>query len=253
MVSNGLTYTFLSDMLKGLFVEVAEGDFPLAGKAPSDSRISMLTGVHRGDIRRLRHGGAKEDLTVSGPVSLGAQIVAAWLTQALFMDAEGKPLSLARLSSHSSGPSFEDLVASQSKDVRARVVLDEWLRLGIARIDDGDMVSLVTESFVPQAGFEEKLQFFAHNLADHAAAAGANLEGDGPPWLERSVFFDELSPASVELLHTRARQSGDELLKALGRSAADLEKSDVPAPDVRRRFTCGIYFYSAPVAKGEAD
>lgn len=47
-----------------------------------------------------------------------------------------------------------------SKDIRARSVLDEWLRLGIAHLDDQDRVRLNAEAFVPARGFEEKAFYF---------------------------------------------------------------------------------------------
>ena len=54
MLSRGITYPYLSDMLKGLFVEVADRDFRLDDKPPTDSRISLISGVHRKDVSRLR-------------------------------------------------------------------------------------------------------------------------------------------------------------------------------------------------------
>jgi len=34
---------------------VAERDFALSFKQPTDSRISLLTGIHRKEVARLRH------------------------------------------------------------------------------------------------------------------------------------------------------------------------------------------------------
>ena len=41
-------------LLKQVYVEVATDSFALGGKPPTDSRVSMLTGVHRKDVRTLR-------------------------------------------------------------------------------------------------------------------------------------------------------------------------------------------------------
>ena len=54
MLANQLTYTFAIDLLKTLYVEIAEHDFALDGKPQTDSRISLISGVHRKDVRRLR-------------------------------------------------------------------------------------------------------------------------------------------------------------------------------------------------------
>ncbi len=248
MLANGITFPFLAELLKGLFVEVAQKDFRLDENPPSDSRISLLTGVHRKDVRRLREAGSEGELALPEPMSFGAQLVAAWLSQAV--DADGHALPLPRLAS-ADGASFENLVSGRSKDIRARVVLDEWLRLGIARLDEADRVVLNTEAFVPQAGLDEKLYFFALNLHDHLAAAAENLSGGGAPWLERCVFYDALSAQSIAELHAQARNLGGDLLKSLSGAAQAMEAQDARTQEARHRYTCGIYFYSEPADKKE--
>jgi hypothetical protein len=249
MVASGITYPMLTELLKGLFVDVAQTDFRLDDKEPTDSRISLLTGLQRKDIRRLREGDLQQNVAMPESVSFGVQLVAKWLNESPYSDEGGQPRSLARYASAADDASFEDLVASQSKDIRARVVLDEWLRLGIVSLDDQDRVVLNTEAFVPQEGVEEKLYYFAHNLHDHAAAAADNLTGNGPSRLERSVYYDALSAASVAELDVQARQLGTKMLKALNRSAMEFEARDAQTAAPRHRFTCGIYFYTEPTAK----
>ncbi|GAB1235607.1 DUF6502 family protein [Ferrigenium sp. UT5] len=248
MLASGITYPFIAELLKGLFVEVADKEFWLDGKPSTDSRISLLTGVHRKDVRRLRNQELAADMSMPEVISVGAQLVTAWLEQPPFVDADGRPRPLPRLSSSDGEVSFERLVMSRSKDIRARVVLDEWLRLGIVSLDDKDRVVLSTEAFIPKEGLEEKLYFFAHNLHDHAAAATHNLVGDGAPWLERSVYYDALSQSSIEELNTQAQQLSAHMLKTLNHSAMRLETRDAQDSTPHQRFTCGVYFYSEPTS-----
>lgn len=249
MLSSGLTYPFIAELLKGLFVDVAQKDFRLDEKAPTDSRISLLTGVHRKDVRRLRETDLDSDVAMPDSISFGAQLVASWLGQPRFLDEDGRPLPLSRWATAGSEPSFEELVAGRSTDIRARVVLDEWLRLGIASLDDSERVVLNTEAFIPAEGLEEKLYFLSHNLHDHAAAATDNLLGNREPRLERSVYYDALSAASIAELDRQARQLGTKMLKTLSRSAMDLEARDAKSLTDPQRFTCGIYFYSEAAKK----
>ena len=53
-----ITYPVLSQLLKAIYVEVAERDFPIFGKPQSDSRITLLTGIHFHElpIRRIAGG-----------------------------------------------------------------------------------------------------------------------------------------------------------------------------------------------------
>ena len=74
----GLTYPALAEMLKSVYVEVADREFQLDGKPQTDSRVSMLTGVHRKDVKRLRSESSVESRAAPKSVSLGAQIAAVW-------------------------------------------------------------------------------------------------------------------------------------------------------------------------------
>ena len=244
MLARGITYTYLADLLKGIFVEVAEREFPIEGKAQTDSRISLLTGVHRKDVRRLRELDESSAEEIPPTVSLGAQLVAAWTGLPDYQDPAGGPRRLPRLARSGAELSFEGLVAGVSKDIRSRAVLDEWLRLGVVHVNEADEVVLDTDAFIPQRGFEEKAFYFAHNLHDHAAAATHNLLGEGPPWLERSVHYDSLSAASVAKLREMATKNGMEVLLGLNRRAMILEEQDRAIDQPRQRFTCGIYFFS---------
>ena len=45
LLSNAITYPYLSDLLKLIFVETAEKEFGLGVRRLTDSRITLLTGV----------------------------------------------------------------------------------------------------------------------------------------------------------------------------------------------------------------
>lgn len=253
MLSSGVTYPLVAELLKGVFVDVADREFRLDERKPSDSRISLLTGVHRKDVRRLRDTDQSSDSKVLETMSFGAQLVAAWLGNKRFLDEHEQPRALPRARGAGSEASFEELVASHSTDSRPRVVLDEWLRLGIVRLDAQDRVTLNTEAFIPADGLDEQLNFFAHHLHDHAAVATDNLLKSRPPQLERSLMYDGLSATSVAQLDQRAHQLGSKVLTELNRMAITLEAADAASAEPRQRFTCGVYFYSEPSLLGSQE
>jgi hypothetical protein len=244
MLRKGVTYTMFTDLLKEVFVDVAHREFRLNDTAPTDSRISLLTGVHRKDVRRLRNEGDTARATLPDNITLGAQLVNVWTNTPPFCSAPGQARALARLASVGGDCSFDALVARVSTDIRGRVVLDEWLRLGVVRLDEQDCVHLEAHAFVPQKGFDEKAAYFGHNLHDHACAAVHNLSGEGQPFFERSVHYDALSPASVEHLRDVVAKDGMQTLLAFSRLAAELESVDEPGIEQRQRITVGLYFYT---------
>jgi hypothetical protein len=251
MLRKGITYTFFSDMLKGVFVEVADTEFRLDEKAPTDSRVSLITGVHRKDVRRLRAsmGEGSDHLPVA--VSFGAHLVSTWMNTPPYCGAPGTPLPLPRLASVGGECSFDGLVSHVSTDIRARVVLDEWLRLGIAHVDEQDIVHLETRAFIPQKGFDEKVAYFSHNIHDHACAAVHNLTSPGAAFFERSVHYDALCEASVGALREAVGTDGMQALIALNNLASECETRDAASREAKKRITIGLYMYAEPTDTDE--
>lgn len=250
MLARGITYPYLADLLKSLFVEVADRDFRLGDKPPTDSRVSLVSGVHRKDVSRLRALLQQDEAVVPAVVPRGALLVAQWMGDSRFLDGDGEPMPLPRLVSEGGECSFESLVAGVNTDIRSRVVLDEWLRLGVVHIDDQGRVCLNTGAFVPTRGDDEKAHYLGLNLHEHAAAAVHNILGEGEPLIERSVHYNALSPASVARLAKLSEQLGMKALLAVNRAAREAEADDLAAARAAgesvpsERITLGVYFYS---------
>ena len=248
MLAHGITYTYVCEMLKALFVDIADKDFRIDQNPPTDSRVSLVSGVHRKEVSRLRQEMAVETEIAPTVVSLGAQLVAVWVGSPQYTDESGQPKPLARFVSEGGDASFEALVAGVNSDIRPRVVLDEWLRLGIVRYDEQMQLCLNTEAFVPTEGFDEKAFFLGQHLHDHVATAASNLMGANKPFLERSVHYDALSLESIAVLTKQSERLGMTALLALNKSAMKLEQTDAISTEPRQRMTFGIYFYAEPTA-----
>lgn len=253
MLARNINFSAIAELLKQVMVEVAVRDFKIAGKPQTDSRISLLTGVHRKDVRRLRNEPTDVDEIIPSSVSLGTQLLAIWTTTAPYLTRGGHPKPLPRLASAGGALSFEGLVESVSKDIRSRAVLDELMRLGVVNVNDDDHVILDTEAFVPKGDTAEKAFYFGHNLHDHAAAATHNMLGERPPFFERSVHYSELSQSSIAELRKLSDSIGMQAIKAVNRRALELERTDAKGPEQKRRFTYGIYFYSELSEQKGAD
>lgn len=248
LIARGATLPAVVAALKEVLVEVAARDFRLGGKEASDSRVSLLTGVHRKDVRAIRAGAPP--LSAPRPGGLGATVVGRWLAGRDTTDAEGRPRPLPRQAS-AGAPSFEGLVAGVSTDLRPRTVLDELLRLGLVALDEGtDTVRLAAEGYVPAGGGAEALDFFGRNLHDHLAAAVANLVA-GPEdrrFLERAVYYNALAPEDVDRLEAEARTLALAALRHLNSLALERQQAARGAPGAKERFRFGAFFYREPTA-----
>ena len=249
LIRSGITFPALSNTLRELYVNVAEYDFALPGKEQTDSRVSLLTGIHRKEVRRLRGAGAPVS-TVPASLSRTSRILSRWLAAPEFTDAHGRPLPLPRTADRASIPSFKSLVVSVTRDVRPRAVLDEWLDRRIVTIDAEDRIVLAETAVIPPRGSEQQLYYFGRNLHDHAAAAVANILNAEPQFLERAVHYDGLSEELAQKLEQRSRELGTEVLREANREAHSACETDAGGA---WRWTFGIYIYREQTADDSAQ
>ena len=244
----GVTFPAFVDLLRQLYVNVAEHEFALPDKQQTDSRVSLLTGVHRKEVSRLRGAGAPVR-TVPESVSRTSAIVARWLADPSFVDANGMPLPLPR-TGEAGEVSFVSLVESVTRDLRPRAVLDDWLDRGLVEIDDRDRIVLMEAAMVPRGDGEVRLYYLARNLQDHAAAAVANVLADDPPFIERAVHYDGLSEELARSLEAYSRKVMVETLIHLNKHANQAVKSD---PGGTSRWNCGVYILASDDASAVAE
>ncbi|MGJ4885456.1 DUF6502 family protein [Bradyrhizobium sp. HKCCYLRH3097] len=250
-IRGGMTFPELAQLLRELFVNVAEHDFALEGKEQTDSRVSLLTGIHRKEVARLRGAGAPVNETPA-TLSLTSAIMARWLAAPEFTDGKGDPLPLPRVAS-GDAPSFEQLVSSITKDVRPRAVLDEWLDRELVTINGDEEIVLVDTGFVPRGDDERKWHYLGRNLHDHIAAAAENVSGPAPRFLERAVHYDGLSAKLAKRLEGRSRELAMDALKIANREANRALARDKGGD---HRWNFGIYIYSEgpdDAANGDVD
>lgn len=247
MMRSGVTFPVLAEALRTLFVDVALTDVLTDPKSRTDSRISLMTGVHRKEIKRLR------SLPTNRPetpeiVTLASQIVARWLGTPAYTDTDGRPRILSRLPRPGDvHPAFETLVQLVTSDVRPRAVLDDLVSHGAVSLLEGDRVRLNTQAFIPRPGGAEQIFYFARNLHDHLAAASTNIARAEAPFLDRSVHYDDLTPEQARQLRAYAREAAMRMLLDINRKALELLDHTPPGETgdraARQRVNVGVYLY----------
>ena len=222
LVARGVLFPDFADRMKAHFVAAAEQQ----GKA-TDSRLSVLTGLQRRDIVRLR-GALPRD---QRPNHL-SRLVALWQTDPLF---GGGPLPRS-----GDVPSFEALARMVRKDVHPRTMLDTLLASGTVALEEGgQQVRLVQASYQPLAGSEDQLAYLSRNLGDHMTAATANVLGQTPPHFERAVHYSDLTEAEVAELRSMHHKGQMALFQALSATASAMKRNDGRGS---WRFRAGAWF-----------
>ncbi|HQU14528.1 MAG: hypothetical protein B7Z66_02680 [Chromatiales bacterium 21-64-14] len=245
LIRQGWGYPALCELLKPLYVGEAEAEHGAGTRGRlTDSHLSLLTGIHRKEIKRLKDELA-EDGGASAPrrgVNVAARVVGTWVSDPDYLDAAGEPRPVP-LRDPRGGPSFEALVRSVKADLRARSVLDELLRVGVAEEAPGGQIRLLRTAYVSPVA-EEKLEFLAANVGDHLRSALHNLSTPQAPYLERALYHDAIPADELERLRPELMRLADPLLRQANQrlmSANTVGTESGSRP--RRRMRLGVYYY----------
>jgi len=256
MIDHGLQLPSMVELLKKALVDEAIGAYGLADKASSDTRIALLTGVHRKDVKRLREAPESNDLATP-MVPVAASVVVRWASEPRYLnhDQTARPLARTPKRGQLGEPDFTSLVAEVSRDVGARAVLDELARLGVVDLQDDGYVALKASVLVPKEGLSESFHFLAVNVSDHFASAVHNLAPDrsAPPMLEQGLYSQDISAEQAKQLQARARQLWAHALQQFLQAATVAEQRSLTDEGPKHRVRFGVYFHDALQSQQIAD
>lgn len=221
VVMRGVTLGTVTEALKLALLEAA---IEMEGDEVSDSRVSLLTGLHRKDVRRLRGSRAP----VRRPTTnAAAMAIGHWVSLPEFAGGDGQPRDLPR-HRDKSGPGFDDLVRRTRADLSPGTVLQALLDQGaVVALEDG-RYSLRARAYLPAPGSREMVAAYQATLTTHLKAATDNLvapEGSARHY-DRVLRYSHLSEASVAELDRLARARAQALLEEIAAMARRLQDAD---------------------------
>lgn len=198
------------DILKGVFVEVAEEELLLRGEKASASRLSTATGLTRRDVS----GFVKDGYNIPEQQhSLLTRVVGLWEQDRRFQTKNGRPRILAYGSDDSD---FSTLVRSVSAHVGPAAVLNELVCNGAVEIGESG-AKLVRSTIDFTVDKVKAYGIIGKDIADLIATLEHNLSSTIPDQnLHLRTEFDNIYVSAIpkirawmmkegRALHTRAR------------------------------------------------
>jgi hypothetical protein len=250
LVASGIDYTRLAAELKPIFIEQACNEIARMGNRETDSAISLLSGVHRKDVRVWRESGLGD--TIAREIPMSIQVYARWIQDRTYLDRRRKPRPLPRIGPE---PSFESLARSITQDIHPYTILTDLIRLGIVELGEEDGQELVIpnpQGFVPPPGSQELIQLMRANLSDHLQSVVSNLL-ENEKRLEQSVFAEGITVESVAKLSTLARDIWADMQREMIDQASLLYEKDKDHPEAHYRVRFGVYFWDADQSSTESE
>jgi hypothetical protein len=248
----GLPYDAVAEVAQRAFVDVAQGEFTIPGRKQSASRVSVLTGIHRKEVRRVLASPPEEERDASQWVTCAAAVVAGWRRDARFSDRKGLPVALPF---EGDSPSFAELVRRYGiGDAPARAVLDELERVGAVERTKDRRIKLIATAYVPEVASPTALAILGTDVADLIATIDHNLSSEtGKGYFQRKVAYDNLPEEALVAIRARVEKEALGVLEKLDRTISRQDRDSNPkvTGTGRKRAMVGIYYYEGDVTEDD--
>jgi len=246
LIRNGISYGTFADLAKWLFVDVANRDFAIEGRKQTISRISVITGLNRKEVKRVSDLPDPDDQASSERYNRAARVIAGWRRDKAFCTKKGGP---ADLPVTGPGATFQTLVKKYSGDMPFRAILDELIRVGAAERTNGDRVHLLARAYLPAGDKNMKIHILGTDVAHLIASIQHNLAPDARgPFYQRKVLYDNLPQDALPAFRQLSADSAQKLLETLDTWLSDHDRDSGPAVSGTGRHIAGlgIYYFEEP-------
>ena len=244
MLRYGIGFREFSEIAKTAFVEVASSDYGLRGRPTNISRVAVMTGLTRKEVRRLRdkiNDGHQNVVVRHTPMW---DILHYWHADSEFLDSAGRP---AKLPFSGDKRSFSSLVRRFGGDIPPGAMRTELKRVGAIKVDDGGDLEVLKRYFRPKGDHESLVSLLIHSVYPTIAALSHNTDPnrDGYTWPQRVAFTKAVRKSDVPRLK---RIAGDRIV-AFTESIDDLfmayetlNESDIKEED-KTTLAVGVFYF----------
>jgi hypothetical protein len=248
----GMTWREFAEVSKSVFVAVASQDFGLNGRPTNVSRVSILTGVSRKEIARVRAVLEQESDPPPNKTTDATRLLSGWHQDPDFLTPAGEPRVLP---ADGEGASFAALWRRYGGDVPVTSMRKELERAGaITTLPDGSL-RVERRYFMPRRFDPEWIMNAGSMLRDLGAGITHNLDagsgsrsaGGEPPhrrFIGRATS-DSVDVAALPEFEAFVEKNGQEFLERVDNWLT--EHAAGPAPGAARkrmRLGLGVFLIS---------
>jgi hypothetical protein len=236
----GVTWKEVVDLGKATYVDVATQDFGIRGRPTNVSRVSILTGLTRREVSRIRKLLAEADNQVVDSMNHATRVLTGWFTDDEYVGEDGNPRPLEK-----DGPAanFEALCKRYVSDVAPQTMLKELKHVGaVVENSDGKLVAKM-RTYMPRQLDEAQILSSGSVLQDLGKTVAYNLYRDEKdmPKFERRATNTRVHASAVPAFQAFLEEEGQAFLERVDAWLSANEASE-DTEEVTVRLGLGAYW-----------
>jgi hypothetical protein len=234
----GVTWKEFAELSREVFVVTASEEFGLRGRPTNVSRVALLTGLSRRDVRSALAEAREASATVAeDALNHASRVLTGWHLDADFLAPDGRPRVLA---AEGEAGSFAQLLRRYAGDIPTTALEKELLRSrSVERLADGSYRAL-RRYYMPHAMDGRAVERAGSVLADLATTVEHNLtrEDPEPTRFEGRAQNRRIDPRHLPAFRAYVEREAQALLE---RMDDWLSTHEAPAAGPAVRLGIGVY------------
>lgn len=246
LLSAGVNYRQFSTIARRIYVEVGLEDFNANGKPQNISRTSIITGISRSEVRKLKADSAMlidsdVDEEIEKQLFGGSKILQSWHRLPSYQDNDGKPLVISLFKDEE--PSFKHLMTMYGGDIKPGSMLNELLKSESVERVGKEQIKVLKNYYMPLPGNAEHIVRAAHVIAEFSQTVHHNMtrEKNEPSLFEGRAYNPSIPDEYVVEFHDFMEKNGMDLLKKIDTWLTERELTDTHTSENITRLGAGIY------------
>jgi len=251
LLRQGISYAEFSEVAKAVYVEVALKDFKVPGRKATRTRVAVMTGLTRKEVKRVIDEAFKDQYEPNAKFSRLGRVLVGWHTDTDFTGPYGLPLELQYESTQQGDPTFSELVKGHSGDMSPRSILDELIRVGAVRETDVGWYRVLRRDYITDATGRDTFERTGFIVRNFINTVDFNMTKSAPGKgrFERHVFpADGIRADDLPKFDAYIRDRCQALLEELDNWLTKLPIPDDKKGDEVVHTGVGMYHYMTHVA-----
>ena len=238
----GIGFREFSEVAKSAFVDVATTEYGIRGRPTNMSRVAVMTGLTRKEVRRLRDKLSKNEHTVVPKTTPMWDVLHHWHADSEFLDDSGKP---AVLPFHGDQRSFDRLVKRFGGDIPAGAMRAELKRVGAIEESEDGSLSVVRRTFRPEEDHEGLLTSLIHAVYPLLSTVNHNMGASerSHRWAQQVAYTQKVRGKDIPSIRRICNDRIEEFAKNIDDSLIGFEDSESAGEASAANHSVAVGFY----------
>jgi len=237
----GIGWNEFAEIGKQVFVDVARRDYGLQGRPTNSARVSLMTGLSRREVARIKNLPTGEEPSVVPGSSRISQVLSGWHLDREFLGPSGEPAVLAE---DGDTGSLSALLDRYGGDIPRGALVKELVQLGLVTVDESGYTVNARE-YVRMASDPGMLRQAGQAIHDHATTIVHNVAADrsNSSRFERMATQFQVDPSDAIAFEEVLAERGQAFLEEMDSWLSKSQSAKGSASVNRKAVRTGVGMY----------